>query len=101
MSDRPAIHPTAGPRRLVAIRAEVSPHRPARIPLTAPTRRRTRDRKSTRLNSSHVAISYAVFCLKKKKKKYTHQLKRQDNREKNLDKSEENKRTHINRSTGR
>src|SRR5207302_8702447 len=30
-----------------------------------------RDRKSTRLNSSHVKISYAVFCLKKKKKKYT------------------------------
>src|SRR5439155_14033389 len=28
------------------------------------------DRKSTRLNSSHVAISYAVFCLKKKKKRY-------------------------------
>src|SRR5215510_6411891 len=28
---------------------------------------RVRDRKSTRLNSSHVAISYAVFCLKKKK----------------------------------
>src|SRR5439155_9778244 len=28
---------------------------------------RTTDRKSTRLNSSHVAISYAVFCLKKKK----------------------------------
>src|SRR5690349_22171489 len=28
-----------------------------------------RDRKSTRLNSSHVEISYAVFCLKKKKKK--------------------------------
>src|SRR5690554_7921101 len=28
-----------------------------------------RDRKSTRLNSSHVRISYAVFCLKKKKKK--------------------------------
>src|SRR5437660_2662574 len=28
-----------------------------------------KDRKSTRLNSSHVAISYAVFCLKKKKKK--------------------------------
>src|SRR5439155_22551563 len=27
----------------------------------------TEDRKSTRLNSSHVAISYAVFCLKKKK----------------------------------
>src|SRR5439155_9941446 len=28
------------------------------------------DRKSTRLNSSHVAISYAVFCLKKKKRNY-------------------------------
>src|ERR1039457_7342916 len=29
------------------------------------------DRKSTRLNSSHLVISYAVFCLKKKKNKYT------------------------------
>src|SRR5690625_6829813 len=29
-----------------------------------------RDRKSTRLNSSHVAISYAVFCLKKKRHKH-------------------------------
>src|SRR5439155_10324046 len=29
--------------------------------------RRRRDRKSTRLNSSHVATSYAVFCLKKKR----------------------------------
>src|SRR5690625_6571866 len=29
------------------------------------------DRKSTRLNSSHVAISYAVFCLKKKKRRTT------------------------------
>src|SRR6266850_3526043 len=29
-----------------------------------------RDRKSTRLNSSHLVISYAVFCLKKKKKNY-------------------------------
>src|SRR6266496_4792215 len=29
------------------------------------------DRKSTRLNSSHVEISYAVFCLKKKQKKHT------------------------------
>src|SRR5437899_11787368 len=31
----------------------------------------TGDRKSTRLNSSHLGISYAVFCLKKKKKKKT------------------------------
>src|SRR5699024_12867654 len=30
------------------------------------------DRKSTRLNSSHVSISYAVFCLKKKKKETKH-----------------------------
>src|SRR5258708_21534032 len=32
----------------------------------APCRRGARDRKSTRLNSSHQIISYAVFCLKKK-----------------------------------
>src|SRR5437773_11250250 len=31
------------------------------------------DRKSTRLNSSHITISYAVFCLKKKKKKNNEQ----------------------------
>src|SRR5256885_11928613 len=37
--------------------------RPAR-----PASRGARDRKSTRLNSSHLVISYAVFCLKKKKK---------------------------------
>src|SRR5256885_6808568 len=36
------------------------PHRPA-------AQRPRRDRKSTRLNSSHLVISYAVFCLKKKK----------------------------------
>src|SRR5256885_5532710 len=34
------------------------------------------DRKSTRLNSSHLVISYAVFCLKKKKKNmYTHTIR--------------------------
>src|SRR5690554_7546744 len=33
------------------------------------------DRKSTRLNSSHVRISYAVFCLKKKKDKITKTLR--------------------------
>src|SRR5947208_15692630 len=36
-----------------------------------PAARHPRDRKSTRLNSSHQIISYAVFCLKKKKKKKT------------------------------
>src|SRR5262245_64679222 len=45
-------------------------------------RRRARDRdvpdrKSTRLNSSHLGISYAVFCLKKKKKKKNTQTKQQ------------------------
>src|SRR3712207_6916496 len=33
------------------------------------------DRKSTRLNSSHANISYAVFCLKKKNNKYNHLLR--------------------------
>src|SRR5258705_11989301 len=37
-----------------------------REPIDAP---HARDRKSTRLNSSHLGISYAVFCLKKKKSK--------------------------------
>src|SRR5204863_7660727 len=50
--------------------------RPARSWPWPPVRRHARcpalrDRKSTRLNSSHVEISYAVFCLKKKKKKHT------------------------------
>src|SRR2546429_7048196 len=43
------------------------PHRCAHL-------RRQRDRKSTRLNSSHGYISYAVFCLKKKKTKNTRLL---------------------------
>src|SRR5699024_11961697 len=40
------------------------------------------DRKSTRLNSSHVSISYAVFCLKKKKniKRITNQHRQEDHR---------------------
>src|SRR4051794_41712783 len=41
-----------------------------RVPLAEPrVQADTPDRKSTRLNSSHPSISYAVFCLKKKKKK--------------------------------
>src|SRR5690606_41908736 len=43
-----------------AVSAEVEERRAPSLP--------TSDRKSTRLNSSHVKISYAVFCLKKKKK---------------------------------
>src|SRR2546427_8244707 len=37
-----------------------------------------RDRKSTRLNSSHSQISYAVFCLKKKKKKRSNGVVKKD-----------------------
>src|SRR5207245_5507769 len=50
-------------------------------PLTGPS---ARDRKSTRLNSSHGSISYAVFCLKKKKKQ-------QNGMEKMVINTEENK----------
>src|SRR5438874_13382860 len=49
----------------VLVHSEREPRRPRPIRDAA----RALDRKSTRLNSSHVEISYAVFCLKKKKKK--------------------------------
>src|SRR2546427_8836615 len=45
----------------------------AREPQSRASRAGGRDRKSTRLNSSHSQISYAVFCLKKKKNKNTKQ----------------------------
>src|SRR5207247_4172981 len=45
------------------------PRPPGSLPATTSRHARRRDRKSTRLNSSHEWISYAVFCLKKKKKK--------------------------------
>src|SRR5438067_9947363 len=58
-------------RRLPRARdARDLPHRDRRPP-PAPPRALREDRKSTRLNSSHVSISYAVFCLKKKKKTKT------------------------------
>src|SRR5258708_31310764 len=57
--------------RLRQRRAPESGHRqpapPDHHPLAARPRRQPPDRKSTRLNSSHQIISYAVFCLKKKK----------------------------------
>src|SRR5438552_13637350 len=43
--------------------------RPVTLPQGGEDRAPGEDRKSTRLNSSHQIISYAVFCLKKKKKK--------------------------------
>src|SRR5437588_4363281 len=54
-----------------------SPHGPRSPRRRRPAHRRRGDRgdrKSTRLNSSHTVISYAVFCLKKKKKKTTTEL---------------------------
>src|SRR5436853_1372800 len=45
---------------------------PCGAPASATT---SQDRKSTRLNSSHLGISYAVFCLKKKKKKNKKNIK--------------------------
>src|SRR3712207_7300795 len=56
-------HPPRGVRACPA-RAPVCPQGGAGRPRGT---RRRRDRKSTRLNSSHANISYAVFCLKKKK----------------------------------
>src|SRR2546426_1294653 len=47
--------------------------RPLVVRITA-SPRTSADRKSTRLNSSHLVISYAVFCLKKKKKNHEHAL---------------------------
>src|SRR5215510_16233940 len=44
--------------------------------------RQPQDRKSTRLNSSHVAISYAVFCLKKKKIKQDRKQKKKKKKKK-------------------
>src|SRR5437762_9648768 len=48
--------------------SRVEPWKPEKRAQQIPLRK---DRKSTRLNSSHRCISYAVFCLKKKKKKNT------------------------------
>src|SRR3712207_8867556 len=53
------------PQRL-EVRGHLGGHDRA-LPLPGLARRREEDRKSTRLNSSHANISYAVFCLKKKK----------------------------------
>src|SRR5690606_41376340 len=55
-------------RRVSTTTSRATLHAIKRLPAASLTLRRLRDRKSTRLNSSHVKISYAVFCLKKKKK---------------------------------
>src|SRR3712207_6900505 len=60
-----ALGPAAGPATRTSARA-LGRAQPA--PLDGDAHGAHRDRKSTRLNSSHANISYAVFCLKKKKK---------------------------------
>src|SRR5260221_8661977 len=66
-----------GTRRRMACAAAQAPHAGARglraAGACAGDQRRGGDRKSTRLNSSHTVISYAVFCLKKKKINLTFQ----------------------------
>src|SRR3712207_7315342 len=56
-------------RRPVAHERRPDPGDPPRVGRRRGLVRRRQDRKSTRLNSSHANISYAVFCLKKKKSK--------------------------------
>src|SRR3712207_7189530 len=55
------------PRPLLDVGLHVGVRRPALDHAERPARQVLLDRKSTRLNSSHANISYAVFCLKKKK----------------------------------
>src|SRR2546426_4849879 len=57
----PRYLPRAGPRARTVLRRDGEHFRSGCV---------DQDRKSTRLNSSHLVISYAVFCLKKKKKIY-------------------------------
>src|SRR5690606_41854686 len=68
--NRWSLNPPPPPRRTGARRGLLRAVDPPPLrPAPARARRTwTRDRKSTRLNSSHVKISYAVFCLKTKKK---------------------------------
>src|SRR3712207_8795567 len=59
------VHRRAAAREAAAARPRDALRRTADLP-HAPHERGAEDRKSTRLNSSHANISYAVFCLKKK-----------------------------------
>src|SRR5258708_13513695 len=65
---RPPPRPTLFPYTTLSRSATATTERRPWIPVPAEPDRQGLDRKSTRLNSSHQIISYAVFCLKKKKK---------------------------------
>src|SRR5690606_42022469 len=66
------VHVDVGHQRAVHRRVVGEPFGAEQSLLLPGQRDEQQDRKSTRLNSSHVKISYAVFCLKKKKKCYLH-----------------------------
>src|SRR2546422_10009179 len=68
---RPPGQPRRHPRCRLSRADREAPGVQAQDGLELPLGIERRDRKSTRLNSSHGYISYAVFCLKKKKKKDT------------------------------
>src|SRR2546429_6651374 len=63
----PANIPTSAPRAFTPRSKVPSRNKPSKLPKGSEA---TVDRKSTRLNSSHGYISYAVFCLKKKKQEH-------------------------------
>src|ERR1039458_10458446 len=58
-------------RMVVVLPAPLGPRKPTIWPFST-SKEMLSDRKSTRLNSSHLGISYAVFCLKKKKRYIDH-----------------------------
>src|SRR3712207_8768780 len=77
---RSGTHSHKAPRQVRSFSSDQRPREAAPQPrwfvMATAEGSRERDRKSTRLNSSHANISYAVFCLKKKKKQYkTHDEK--------------------------
>src|SRR5690625_6953076 len=64
--ESPRLEPRAGGGKLSGTSNSSTQRRTRQLYCTCLGSNTVRDRKSTRLNSSHVAISYAVFCLKKK-----------------------------------
>src|SRR2546426_1430764 len=65
---RPSLQQHHLTSRIGQLECRGDPGEPAADDRDPPHERAPADRKSTRLNSSHLVISYAVFCLKKKKK---------------------------------
>src|SRR5688572_31944200 len=78
---RVTVHPHEDPGPLLVAAGDHGVDRAGRqLQLSAPRAGHRADRKSTRLNSSHSQISYAVFCLKKKKKKKNKERKTTHNK---------------------